>query len=321
MVREGDFDLKDSAVPEPGPGEFLLRTVYLSVDPYMRGMMSDRKSYAEPVDIGAVMTGQVVGVVEKSNHDRFKEGEIVVAATGWQEYSVCDGTDCRKVNPDYGPISTSLHVLGMPGLTAYFGLLRICQPEAGQTVVVSGAAGAVGSTVGQIAKIMDCRAVGIAGSKEKTDWITGDLGFAAAVNYRDESSIYRSLKQHCPDGVHAYFDNVGGPITDAVFPLLAVGGRVAVCGQISQYNMDEAPTGPRLLWHLIVKRATLQGFLIFDFAKHYREGLIQLSEWVSSGRVKYRESIADGFEKAPGALVGLFQGDNIGKQLVKVSDL
>ena len=321
MVKESDLSLAESPIPDPNDEQVLLRTLYLTVDPYMRGRMSDRKSYADPVPIGGVMAGEVVARVERSKNAKYAEGDIVTAPLGWQEFGVCDGNGLRKLDPSRAPISTALHVLGMPGLTAYFGLLEICKPEPGQTVVVSGAAGAVGSVVGQIAKINGCRAIGIAGSDEKTQWLTQELGFDEAINYKTTDNYYEKLKRLCPDGVHAYFDNVGGTITDAVFPLLSVGARIAICGQISQYNLQETDSGPRLLWNLIVKRALVQGFLVFDFKDQYREGLKQLAEWVKSDRLKYRESIVDGIENATKAFIGLFEGANIGKQLVKVSDL
>lgn len=321
MVKETDFNLVESPILDPNDEQVLLRTLYLTVDPYMRGRMSDRKSYAEPVPIGAVMTGEVVARVEKSKHAKFAEGDLVTASLGWQEFGVSDGNGLRKLDPSRAPVSTALHVLGMPGLTAYFGLLEICKPKTGQTVVVSGAAGAVGSVVGQIAKIKGCRVVGIVGSDDKANWLTQELGFDDALNYKTTDNYYKNLKRLCPDGVHAYFDNVGGPITDAIFPLLSIGARIAICGQISQYNLQEAATGPRLLWNLIVKRALVQGFLVFDFKDQYRDGLKQLTEWLSSGQLKYRESIAEGIENAASAFIGLFQGSNVGKQLVKVSDL
>jgi NADPH:quinone reductase len=316
MVTEQQFDLAECSIPEPADGEIVVQSQYWTVDPYMRGRMSDRKSYSEPVKIGEVMTGQAVGKVTASRSDRFKEGDHVLASIGWQEFGTVPAKEARRLDPTVAPISTALHVLGMPGITAYFGLLDIIQAKTGQTIVVSGAAGAVGSTVGQIAKIKGCRTVGIAGSDEKTQWLTKDLEFDAAINYKTSGNLFKALKEHCPDGIHGYFDNVGGPTTDAIFPLLALNARIGICGQISQYNLDQAETGPRLLWNLIVKRATIQGFLVFDFADRYREALTDLSKWVQDGSLQYKENLIEGFEKMPEAFIGLFDGTNTGKQLI-----
>jgi hypothetical protein len=316
--KESDFGLVESPIPEPGDGEILVRTIYLSVDPYMRGRMNDRKSYADPVGIGDVMTGGAVGRVQNSNNDKFAEGQVVNGMFGWQEYAVSDGSGVRIV-PDNGlSVTTSLGVVGMPGLTGYFGLLDIADPQAGETVVVSGASGAVGSLVGQIAKIRDCRVVGIAGSDEKVEYITGELGFDAGFNYKKVDDYYGELKKHCPKGVDVYFDNVGGAITDAVIPQINTGARISICGQIAQYNAENVEPGPRFLWKLIEKQAKVQGFLVFQFAAKYREGFAQLTEWVQSGKIRYRERITDGLENAPQAFIEMLQGANIGKQLVKV---
>ena len=321
MVKESDFRLEEAALPELNEGEVLIHSTCLSVDPYMWGRMSERKSYAEPVGLGDVMIGEAVGKVEQSRNSRFQEGDVVAGMMGWQEYAISDGGDLRKVDPSHAPVSTALHVLGMPGLTAYFGLIDVCQAKAGETVVVSGAAGAVGSTVGQIAKIIGCRVVGTAGSDAKTKWLTEELGFDAAINYKATDNCYKALRPKCPDGVHCYFDNVGGPVTDAVFSLLAERARVAICGQISMYNAQKAEPGPRLLWQLIVKRATVRGFIVFDYAERYGEALKHLEAWVKSGELRYRENIVDGLENAPKAFIGLFEGANIGKQLVRISEI
>lgn len=318
MVTETNFKLVETEIPEPRPGEIVVQSEYLTVDPYMRGRMADRQSYADPVALDEVMTGQVVGKVVASASDRFEVGDSALATIGWQEFGATPANEARRLDPERAPISTALHVLGMPGLTAYFGLLDVIQAQAGQTIVVSGAAGAVGSTVGQIARIKGCRAIGIAGSDEKCEWLTNDLGFDAAINYRTTQKLTPALKALCPDGVHGYFDNVGGPTTDAVFPLLALNARVGICGQISQYNLQAAEQGPRLLWHLIVKRATIQGFLVFDFAAQYRDALKQLGTWLQAGDLRYQENIVDGFENMPKAFIGLFSGANTGKQLVRI---
>ncbi len=320
MVTESDFRLEEEKIRELEDGELLLRALYLTVDPYMRGRMSDRKSYADPVEIGAVMVGEIVARVEQTKNEAYREGDIVAARLGWQEYAISDGKGLRRIDSSSAPISTALHVLGMPGATAYFGLLDVCKAKEGDTVVVSGAAGAVGSIVGQIAKLKGCRAVGIAGSDEKLKWITEELGFDAGINYKTSENIYKDLARHCPDGINCYFDNVGGPVTDAVFPLLALNAHVAVCGQISVYNASKAEMGPRLLWNVIPSRATIQGFLVFDYFDRFPEAMKDLTEWVVSGKIKYRENIVDGIENAPNAFIGLFHGENTGKQLVKISD-
>jgi NADPH-dependent curcumin reductase CurA len=319
LPKESDFKLVNSPVPAPRVGEILVRLLYVSVDPYMRGRMNDVKSYAPPVGIGEVMGAGGVGVVMVSQHPQFKPGDIVNGFFGWQEYAVSDGNGVRKVDPNLAPISTSLDVVGIPGLTAYFGLLEIGQPRPGETVVVSGAAGAVGSIVGQIAKLQGCRAVGIAGSDQKVDWITRELGFDAAFNYKTTPDLGVRLAELCPKGIDVYFDNVGGPITDAVFKFINVKARIVLCGQISQYNADKPPTGPRLLAHLIVKQAKAEGFLVFQYSSRYGEGLKPLTEWLRAGKLKYREQVVDGIENAPRAFIGMLQGENIGKQLVRVA--
>jgi hypothetical protein len=318
--KESDFKLVESEVPSPGPGELLAQTLWLSVDPYMRGRMRDVKSYAPPVPLNGVMEGGAVAKVVTSNHPKFVPGDIVESRFGWQEYAVSDGKGVRKVDPTLAPISTALGVLGMPGLTAYFGLLDICRPRPGETVVVSGAAGAVGSIVGQLAKIKGARAVGIAGSDDKVRWLTEELGFDAAFNYKTVPNYGAKLAELCPNGIDCYFDNVGGDITDAVFPLLNMRARVAVCGQISQYNAEKPGTGPRLLWYFVRSQLKVEGFLVFQFADRYKEGLNQLAKWVEEERLRFRETVVEGFENMPTAFLGMLRGDNTGKQVVHVAD-
>ncbi len=316
-----NFRLKESPIAKPGDGEFLVRMLWLSVDPYMRGRMRDAPSYAPPLEIGDVMVGGAVGEVVESKHPSYSEGEIVEGMFGWQTHAISDGSEMvRKVDPSRAPISTALHVLGMPGMTAYFGLMDVGQPKEGQTVVVSGAAGAVGSLVGQIAKTQGCRVVGTAGSDSKVAWVTEELGFDAAFNYKTTRDYTAKLAALCPDGIDVYFDNVGGEITDAVLRNINVGARIAICGQISQYNLSEPEQGPRLLFQLIIKRARIQGFLVFDFADRYREGMDRMSAWLEQGRIRYRENVVSGIENAPAAFIGMLRGENIGKQLVKVAD-
>src|SRR5262245_22556570 len=318
--KESDFKLVELPVPTPGPGEFLIRTIYLSVDPYMRGRMNDRPSYAPPVGLGETMVGNIVGQVVRSNHAKFPEGAFVEARLGWQEFAVSDSTGVRLVDPTLAPRSAFVGILGMPGLTAYFGLLDIGQPKSGETVLVSGAAGAVGSAVGQIARLHGCRVVGVAGTNEKVRHVTEDLGFDAAFNYRDVTDYVARLKDVCPQGIDIYFDNVGGELTDAVFQVMNVHARICVCGQISQYNLEKPEPGPRLLWKLIEKRAKVQGFLVLDYAARYKEGAAQLGEWLRTGKLRYRETITPGLENAPRAFIGMLQGENIGKQVVQVSE-
>jgi hypothetical protein len=264
------------------------------------------------------MGAGAVGEVTASKNARFQVGDVVEGFFGWQQYATSGGEGIRKLDPSLAPVSTALSVLGMPGLTAYFGFLEVGRPRSGETVVVSGAAGAVGSLAGQIAKISGCRVVGIAGSDQKVSWLTKELGFDAAFNYKTTSDYAAKLNELCPEGVDIYFDNVGGPITDAVFYALNIRGRVVVCGQIAQYCAEKPETGPRLLWHLIVKRARAEGFLVFDYAPRYTEGLRQLAMWLNAGKLKHREQFVDGIENTPRAFIGMLRGENTGKQLVRL---
>ncbi len=315
---ERDFRLVESPVPEPGAAEFLVRVVYLSLDPYMRGRMSDARSYVPPVALGDVMEGGTVGEVVRSNHPGFAVGDVVEGRLGWQEYAVSAGKGVRKIDPTVAPISTALGVLGMPGLTAYFGLLEVGQPKPGETVVVSAASGAVGGLVGQIAKLKGCRAVGLAGSDAKVDYITRELGYDAGINYRTAPDLDAALRAACPSGIDVYFDNVGGRVTEAVSRHVNLFARVAVCGLLSQYNLTEPELAPRNERFVLVNRVRIQGFLVFDFAARYKEGLAQLTDWVRQGKLKYREDVVDGLERAPGALSGLLQGKNFGKMVVRI---
>lgn len=320
----GTFDLVETSVPDPGPQEVVVRTLYMSVDPYMRGRMRDAESYADPWDVGEPMRAGIVGTVVESRHSDLEAGDIVQGNALWAEYNVVDGDDLRLVDPDRAPISTALGVLGMPGVTAYHGLLDVGEPRPGETVVVSAAAGAVGSIVGQVAMLAGCRVVGTAGADEKVTWLTDDLGFDAAINYTNYdgvSDLRGALREACPGGVDIYFDNVGGEITDAVWQRLNVRSRVVICGQISQYNATAVPTGPRKLPRLIQTRARVEGFLVRDYGPdRWEEALGQLGAWIRDGDLRYQENVVDGFENAPDAFLGLFEGVNIGKQLVKVAD-
>ena len=250
---------------------------------------------------------------------RFPKESLLLACSAGRNMAVATDRECGKIDPKFAPISTALHVLGMPGLTAYFGLHDICHVQPGESVVVSGAAGAVGSVAGQLAKLQDCHVVGIAGSDEKIEYLATELGYDAGINYKSTADIRAALKEHCPDGIDVYFDNVGGPITDAVFPLLNLAARVGICGQISLYNATEAPQGPRLFTHLIIKRATVRGFLVLDFVKRFQEVQAKLARWHQEGKLTCRERITGGIENAPSAFLEMMQGANIGKQLVRLT--
>ncbi|MFB6207466.1 MAG: NADP-dependent oxidoreductase [Haloglomus sp.] len=311
------FELVETEIPAPDEGEVLVRTVYQSVDPYMRGRMRDAESYAEPWAVGEPMRAGVVGEVVESRHSGFDEGDVVTGDLLWAEYATADGDELRRVDPDLAPISTAVGVLGMPGVTAYYGFTEKGDPEPGDAVVVSAAAGAVGSVVGQLARVMGCEVVGIAGADEKCDWLTDELGFDAAVNYETED--VRAGVREAVGGVDVYFDNVGGPVTDAVWPTLDDFARVVACGQISLYNATELPTGPRKLTDAVQKRLRIEGFIVSDYDR-WGHALQRLGGLIASDDLRYREHVVEGFENAPDAFLGLFEGVNIGKTLVKVGE-
>lgn len=314
-----DFDLVEQPIPQPREGEALIRSIWLSLDPYMRGRMRDAASYAPSVALGDVIVGGVVGRVVESRTPAFAVGEIVEGPLGWQEYAVSDGRNLRRVDETLGPLSTALGVLGMPGMTAYFGFLDICDPKPGETVVVSAASGAVGQVVGQIAKIMGCYVVGTAGTPEKVDYIVNELGFDAGINYKTEN-VMDALAAACPQGIDGYFDNVGGPVTDAVMENLADFARISVCGQISQYNVERPELGPRNIRALITHQARMEGFLVFQFQNRHEIGRRRIAAWIREGKLKYREDVVEGLENAPRAFIGMMRGENFGKLLVKVSE-
>jgi NADPH-dependent curcumin reductase len=316
MPRPDDFEIEDSPLPAPRQGEILCRTLYLSIDPYMRGRMNAGKSYAPSVELGQVMVGGTVSQVMESRHPQFAPGDIVAGYDGWQTYAVSTGTGVRKLDPRQAPISTALGVLGMPGMTAYVGLRDIGRPTSGETVVVSAAAGAVGSVVGQLAKIEGCRAVGIAGSKEKCDYVVSELGFDACVDYRARE-LLPALKEACPSGVDIYFDNVGGATLGAVLTLINRNARIPLCGLIAQYNAAELPPGPNLA-PILVQRALIQGFIVSDHGGRLQPFLADCTRWLGEGRLKYREDVAEGLAAAPAALIGVLEGRNFGKMLVRV---
>ena len=317
MPTDDVWDVATEPVAEPADGEFLLRTRYISLDPAMRGWMNEGRSYIPPVGIGEVMRAGVVGEVVTSRHDRFPVGAHVVATTGVQEYAVSNGKGVQVVDPDKAPLPTYLGTLGMTGLTAYFGLLEIGRPQKGETVVVSGAAGATGSVAGQIAKIQGCRVVGIAGGEAKCRTVVQDLGFDACIDYR--ADLRGGLKREAPDRVDVYFDNVGGEVLDAVLPRLAMHGRVVLCGAISQYNADGAMTGPANYMSLLVNRARMEGFVVFDYADRYGEALREMAGWLADGRLVSQETVVEGGVRAfPQALLKLFAGENTGKLVLAV---
>lgn len=318
-----NFDLLETDVPAAGPGQMLLKTLYLSLDPYMRGRMNDGPSYAEPVAVGGVMTAGTVCEVVESHLEGYQAGDIVLAGSGWQDYALSDGEAVRKLDPEAGPLSYALGVLGMPGFTAYIGLLQIGQPKAGETVVVSAASGAVGSVVGQIARLKGCRVVGVAGSKEKCDYVTSDLGFDVCLNYKD-ADFPEQLAAACPKGVDIYYENVGGKVFQAVLPLLNTWARIPVCGMIAHYNATALPEGPDktplLMRNILTKRLLVRGFIIFDHYADFPAFFDEMSNWLKEGAVRYREDMVEGLEAAPEAFMGLLEGGNFGKLVVRVAE-
>ncbi|WP_116807779.1 NADP-dependent oxidoreductase [Steroidobacter cummioxidans] len=318
-VKRTDFNYIEEPARAPGDNEVLVKTLYLSLDPAMRGWMNEGKSYIAPVALGEVMRAGGVGKVIESNHPKFSPGEFVYGTLGVQEYATLDGKALSKVDPAIAPLPVYLGTLGMPGMTAYFGLLEIGKPQPGETVVVSGAAGAVGTVVGQIAKIKGCRVVGIAGGKQKCDYLTQTLGFDAAIDYKSED-VKKALRQHCPKGVDVYFDNVGGDIIDTVLTQLARKARIIICGAISQYNNTTAMKGPSNYMSLLVNRASMTGMVVFDYADRYGEAGREMAGWLKSGQLKTREDIVHGLETFPETLLKLFSGENFGKLVLKVAD-
>ena len=313
LPKPSDWKFTEEAVRDPAEGELLVEVSHISLDPAMRGWMNDAKSYIRPVAIDEVMRAGGAGKVIASRHPDFKAGDLVAGSFGVQKYALSDGKGVRKVDTRFAPLSTYLGALGMPGMTAYFGLLDIGKPKAGETVVVSGAAGAVGSVVGQIAKIKGCRTVGIAGGADKCAYLTGTLGFDAAIDYKGED-VKAALKAHCPDGIHVYFDNVGGDILDAALSRLALHARIVICGAISQYNNTTPVKGPANYLSLLVNRASMTGMVVFDYADRYAEGAREMAQWIAAGKLVAKEDVVEGgIDAFPETLLKLFKGENFGK--------
>ncbi len=314
-----NFELVNVPVPQPGDGEFLVRNIFMSVDPYMRGRMYDRKSYVPPFQLGEVMSGGSVGQVIASNHEGFKVGQYVLSQLGWREYFISKGRGLNIIDPAIAPIQSYLGTFGMPGRTAYFGLLEIGQLKEGETVFVSTAAGAVGSVVCQIAKIKGCRVIGSAGSEEKVNWLKNEIGIDAAFNYKEVKRLTAELKNHAPDGIDVYFENVGGDHLEAALACMNNFGRVVCCGMISLYNATEPVPAPRNLSLIIGRRLTLKGFIVSDFLDQLGRFYEDMGRWHAAGKLKWEETIVEGLENAPDAFIGLFKGQNMGKMVVKIA--
>jgi NADPH-dependent curcumin reductase CurA len=317
-----NFRLVEVDIPRPGKGQMLLKTIYLSLDPYMRGRMNAVKSYAPPVEIGQVMEGRTIAQVIQSNVADYQTGDMVFAPIGWQEYAISTGEGIRRIDASLRPLSYALGVLGMPGLTAYTGLFNIGQPKPGETIVVAAASGAVGSVVGQIGHIKGCRVIGIAGGPQKCRYVKEELGFDDCLDHR-EPELAGRLQRVCPDGIDIYFENVGGAVFDAVLPLLNNFARIPVCGLIAHYNATELPAGPDrvplLMQQILVKRLAFRGFIVWDFSSQMPEFLKDMTAWLKAGQVKYKEDITNGLENAPQELIGLLRGKNFGKKIIRVS--
>ena len=318
LPSDSDFELAEITLPEVGDGEILVRNIYMSVDPYMRGRMYDRDSYVPPFQINQPLEGACVGRVIDSKKDQYDAGDYVLSMSGWREYFVSDGKGLSKIDPNIAPIQTFLGTVGMPGLTAYIGLLDIGKPQEGETVFVSAASGAVGSIVCQIAKLKGCRVVGSAGSDKKISWLMEEAGIDAAFNYKKVANLIAEVGKHCPQGIDIYFENVGGTHLEAALEYMNPFGRLVMCGMISIYNAVEPPPGPINLGYTISKRLTLQGFIVSDHLSKLPQFYADMGRWIEEGNIKWKETIVEGIENAPQAFVGLFKGDNFGKMIVKI---
>lgn len=319
LPKADDFEIATVSLPDPSEGEMLIRNLYMSVDPYMRGRMVDRKSYIPPFAIGEPLQGGCVGEVVASNGGRFSVGDHVLSMDGWREYALSNGDYLHQIDPTLAPVQSFLGAMGMPGQTAYFGLLEIGNPQPGETVFVSAAAGAVGSIVCQIAKLKGCNVIGSAGSETKVAWLVDELGIDAAINYKTADTLYSELKKHAPDGIDVYFENVGGEHLEVALAQLNNFGRIPVCGMISQYNDTSATPGPSNMAMIIGKRLKLQGFIVSDFSKQIPDFYKDMGQWAAQGKIKWKETILDGIDNAPDAFIGLFKGENLGKMLVKLA--
>ncbi len=320
MPKAENFELVETPMPKPGPGQFLVRNIFMSVDPYMRGRMMDRESYVPPFQVGQVLDGGSVGRVIESHNDAFKAGDYVCgfASGGWREYWVSEGMMMQKIDPGLAPLQAYLGTLGMPGLTAYSGLLRIGEPKEGETVFVSAAAGAVGSIVCQIAKIKGCRVVGSVGSDDKIKWLRGEAGADAAVNYKTCGNLEAAVKKECPKGIDIYFENVGGEHLEVALNLMNSRGRIIACGMISMYNAVEMPPGPRNIVLIVGKSLKMQGFIVSNYLDMVPAFYSDMGQWIRNGKIKWEETIVDGIDNAPKAFLGLFTGANVGKMLVRL---
>ena len=319
-IKDNDLIFKDSNLNGINDGEVLIKNIYLSLDPANRGWMSGKASYVDAMQIGDIMRGGTIGIIEESKNEKFKTGDAVQYQGGWQEYCINDGKGLIVIPLNTGlELPSFLSVMGMPGMTAYFGLLDVLKPKENETIVVSGAAGAVGSLVSQIAKIKGCRVIGIAGTEEKCSWLKNDLNVDGVINYKTDN-LDSTLKELCPDGIDMYFDNVGGEITEAVINRFNIGGRMSICGQISGYNSETLQPGPRNWINILVKRLKVQGFIVFDYQARAKEAFVDMSKWMAEGKLQHKNHIVDGLENAVSSLKMLFSGENNGKMIVKISE-
>jgi hypothetical protein len=319
-VTEDNFECTTAPVPQPADGELLVRNIFMSVDPYMRGRMNDTKSYIPPFQLGEVLQAGVVGQVVASRNAKFSEGDCVTGMLGWENYSLSDGSGLRIVDAGPAPLSYHLGILGMPGMTAYVGLMEIGAAQPGETVFVSAASGAVGSVVGQLAKIHGCRVTGCAGSDEKLELLTSEFAYDAVFNYKNSESLSASIAEVCPDGIDVDFENVGGDIFEAALWNMRMHGRVALCGMVANYNDDKPQAGPRGMMVLIARRLTIKGFIVFDHDQACKEYVTKAATWLAEGKLHYRETVAEGIENAPSAFIDMLKGGNIGKQIVRLAD-
>ena len=320
LPKESDWSVEQNPIPTIKDGEVLIRTIYVSLDPAMRGWMNDAKSYVPPVQIGEVMRAFALSKVVESNNPAFQVGKYVTGVTGVQEYAVSNGGNLFQIEKVMAPLPTYLSTLGMPGMTAYFGLLKSGNPQEGETILVSGGAGAVGSVVGQIGKIKGCRVVGIAGGPKKCNYLTEELGFDAAVDYKNEENLYKAIRRECPDGIDVYFDNVGGETLDIALQLINLRARIVICGAISQYNNTTPPKGPKNYMSLLVNRAKMEGILVSDNIKEYGHAAREMGQWMMEGKLKSKEHIAEGIENFNATFLRLFSGDKLGKLVLKIGE-